>query len=414
MRVTPRLSAVVISVLVLFSVSEVGEAGTVYSFTTIDGPSPGEGGEFTFVQGISDTHLVVGYAKPNSPCTNSFLYDNGAFVPIAVPEFPGCTEAHGVNNRGEVVGNYGFAGILPHAFFLSEGTYTTIDGPSGFFTQARGISDTGLVTGSYGPRGFVYDHGAFTFFDVPGALQTSPQGINNTSHVVGYYRDATGSHGFSDSNGDIRRIDVPGARHTFAIGMNDRGKIAGTFTHIDDPFAYPGGGGGLRGFIYDGGRFTFLDLPGAVSTQATGINNRGQVVGSFLQLQWHGFLANPILSMDVAPESEHDKLDLRKSTVIVAIRSTWNFSALEVDTASLTFGRTGTEQSLAACRSQSRDAHRYDSADAYHDASEDLVCTFHTDVAGFQCGDEVAVLQGRSLVGTTIQGTDSIDVVPCH
>src|SRR2546427_10130616 len=127
---TARITALVISALVLLSGSKVCEAGNVYAFTTIDGPEPGQGGEFTFVQGISDTHLVVGYATPNSPCTNSFLYVNSAFVLIAVPGFPGCTEAHGVNNSGEVVGNYGFAGIVPHAFLLSGGIYTTIDGPS--------------------------------------------------------------------------------------------------------------------------------------------------------------------------------------------------------------------------------------------------------------------------------------------
>ena len=43
------------------------------------------------------------------------------------------------------------------------------------------------------------------------------------------------------------------------------------------------------------GRFTTIDVPGSVFTQATGINNAGQIVGWYqdASFAYHGFLATP-------------------------------------------------------------------------------------------------------------------------
>jgi probable HAF family extracellular repeat protein len=50
-----------------------------------------------------------------------------------------------------------------------------------------------------------------------------------------------------------------------------------------------------HGFIYDGSTYTTVDDPSGVSgTYATGINNRGQIVGYYLDgHQTHGFVATP-------------------------------------------------------------------------------------------------------------------------
>src|SRR5215467_646140 len=65
-------------------------------------------------------------------------------------------------------------------------------------------------------------------------------------------------------------IDVPGAINTQAFGINDSGQIVGFF---DDAL-------GGHGFVLDtGGNFTTIDVPGASSTRAFGINDSGQIVG---------------------------------------------------------------------------------------------------------------------------------------
>ena len=76
-------------------------------------------------------------------------------------------------------------------------------------------------------------------------------------------------------------IDVPGAIVTTARGVNDSGEIVGSFT--DDT--------GSHGFLYKGGTFATLGPPGASQSDATSINNAGQIVGSFTDSAGqHGFL----------------------------------------------------------------------------------------------------------------------------
>jgi len=80
--------------------------------------------------------------------------------------------------------------------------------------------------------------------------------------------------GFLDVNGTITTIAVPGAFDTQANGINNAGQIVGSFT-LDsrNPLHH--------GFLYTGGAFRTIDVPGAFETQATGINNAGQIVGGF-------------------------------------------------------------------------------------------------------------------------------------
>jgi uncharacterized membrane protein len=82
-------------------------------------------------------------------------------------------------------------------------------------------------------------------------------------------------------------IDVPfaGAGRTLASGINNSGQIVGSFG--------PGTLGQIteaHGFLYSGGTFSQLDvpLPGVTVTVALGINNAGQIVGVYSG--GHGFL----------------------------------------------------------------------------------------------------------------------------
>ena len=76
-------------------------------------------------------------------------------------------------------------------------------------------------------------------------------------------------------------FDVPHAFQTVAEGINDRGQVVGTYT--DEFF------GSFHGFIYDDGVFTTIDFPGGLDTVLFGINNDGNTVGSYISNQQHGF-----------------------------------------------------------------------------------------------------------------------------
>ncbi len=71
-------------------------------------------------------------------------------------------------------------------------------------------------------------------------------------------------------------IDVPGATSTEASGINPRGQIVGHFLDAS---------GADHGFmLLRRTTFITIDVPGATSTEASGINPEAQIVGNFLQI----------------------------------------------------------------------------------------------------------------------------------
>jgi uncharacterized membrane protein len=76
---------------------------------------------------------------------------------------------------------------------------------------------------------------------------------------------------------------APGAALTQPLGINDRGDIVGAYIEAvtgPDPYGYHETGR-LRGFVMREGRFTPIDFPGGEGTRVSGINNRGQMVGYY-------------------------------------------------------------------------------------------------------------------------------------
>jgi len=94
-----------------------------------------------------------------------------------------------------------------------------------------------------------------------------------------------------------------------------------------------------------------------------------------------------------------------KGKIPVAILSTNSLDApSQVDRASLTFGRTGGEHSLAFCNANGEDVNR--------DGLRDLVCHFYTRKTSFKAGDSDGILKGESYSGMPFISTDSVQIVP--
>ena len=87
--------------------------------------------------------------------------------------------------------------------------------------------------------GFLLDRGRYTTIEVPGAtVETAPLGINNLGQIVGTARGGgRPDRGFlRDARGRITTIRFPGARSTTAQKLNDRGQLTGYYsTTTDDP-----------------------------------------------------------------------------------------------------------------------------------------------------------------------------------
>ncbi len=253
-------------------------------------------------------------------CLNRLNMTPGTFDTI---DFPAAnfTRAFGVNNCGEIAGDFEDAANSPHGFLVhppyTPGDFTIIDVdfPGAAATRAGGINDSGDIVGTFFVppdfrfRGFLRSQGVFTQILFPGARNTTPSGINNAGQIVGGFNtDAGTSHGFLAgppyTPGDFTRIDVPfpGANVTGASGINDAGQIVGSFSDPD----------GFHGFLarppYTPGDFTSIDVPfpGARNTRANRINNAGQIVGEFLAGGTaHGFLALPPYSLNDFTSIDH-------------------------------------------------------------------------------------------------------------
>lgn len=95
---------------------------------------------------------------------------------------------------------------------------------------------------------------------------TRLQDINNSGQIVGFYDQL---YGFIYYRGTFTGLLYPGKQETKPWGINDQGQIVGTYLFE----------GKTYGFLYHRGVFSTLDLPGAPNTYAYNINNRGQIVG---------------------------------------------------------------------------------------------------------------------------------------
>ena len=113
------------------------------------------------------------------------------------------------------------------------------------------------------------------------------------------------------------------------------------------------------------------------------------------------------LSIDIRPGDSSNQINIKSHGKLdVAILSTAAFDVFDVDVGSLTFGRTGDEDSL------SRNPHgpRYRYADVNGDGRLDLVATFEIELTGFEVGDTLGILKGRTLGGLSLEGSDEVTI----
>jgi uncharacterized membrane protein len=115
---------------------------------------------------------------------------------------PGGTVAFGINDGGQIVGDYLDMGGVRHGFLRdSAGNYTTLDPPGSSLTVAEGINNSGVIVGLYfdgsKQHGFVLSGGMYTPINIPGAMSTEINSINAKGQIVGQYNDKAGTmHGF--------------------------------------------------------------------------------------------------------------------------------------------------------------------------------------------------------------------------
>jgi hypothetical protein len=165
-----------------------------YTFISIDYPGAAQ----TDAYGISNSGQVVGnFYDAAFNALGSYSY-NGSFKLIPPPSGSLATSLSGVNVSGVMDGAATFDGVTGVGFIRSsKRNYTTFAHPGSSDTEGRAINDNGLITGFYlDPTesfniGFIYYSSSNTFQDIgPGPVVnpsagTIAQGVSNNGQVVG-------------------------------------------------------------------------------------------------------------------------------------------------------------------------------------------------------------------------------------
>ena len=288
-------------------------AGTIYNFTSFDGPGNNGGG--TTVNGIDNNGDLVGFSSDNAAAptlfTNFIRNANGTIATLAIGGDP-LAMANGINNSRTVAG----MDSNGTAFTLAGGTLTTLPQVNGTTVSetAFGINDGGLIVGQYTDGatgttpGFLFNGAKFTILNpVTNAAVTNAQGVNNNGLVTGFYStDGVHQHGFFYNSG-TSQFTLPADPNianlvlTQFLGINDNGLAVGYYQLPD---------GSQHGFLFNSTTqaYAFLDDPNAALngvsiTQITGVNNAGEIAGFYVDattgLQ-RGFFATPAAA--AAPE----------------------------------------------------------------------------------------------------------------
>jgi len=163
-------------------------------------------------------------------------------------------------------------------------------------TTAYGNNNSGKMVGNYVTKnrevhGFIFADGQFTDVFLPEAGKDYSGGltdINDGSVSIGgfiYPKNIDQNqvtHSFQRSATGIITIlpdAAPGALLTEALGVNNSGTIVG-FYHDENSSRH--------GFIFSNGIYTTYDKPGAARTLLMGINNQGKIVGFYRDINGVG------------------------------------------------------------------------------------------------------------------------------
>ena len=214
-----------------------------------------------------------------------------------------------INNAGVMVG-YSIRGGEAIDFaqgFIHDGSgFTSLLGPPGAISNnALGISDGGVVVGSFssttvvdgsgatvlGPAsGYIYSGGVYSTFTVPGALETNLRGISPDGRfITGYYATATQAgvaFVYDRATGVRTDLSVAASRLTIAQGVQNDGTVVGSDVLSGPPTTRPG-------FIYEraAGTRTDLSIVGVLRTALRGISDDDVMSGWFIDgTGTHGFV----------------------------------------------------------------------------------------------------------------------------
>ena len=170
-----------------------------YIFSTIDLPNAKDIFGATGLGDINERGTVVGgfvdSSGPSFLLTRDITRTN---VDCLGSPTTSSGSSQAINRHGGIAGICNQGGRLHGFFRRPNGKVVLLDVPGATLTEATGINDFNQIVGDYRDaqgqfHGFFWDNGLFLTFDVPfpGARSTGPSSINNVGQITGSYLTTT-------------------------------------------------------------------------------------------------------------------------------------------------------------------------------------------------------------------------------
>lgn len=268
-------------------------AFTVVMIAACNGPSA--------VPSATDALLAQHAAKIPKPSQTPYQF---SFTTLDNPSNTSFNQITGVDELGQVVGNYGNGSKSdPSNGYTSLSPYTTfkiIDYPSAISTTLTSINSGGKIfagyfvdnANDYTTWGFIRNHGIWSQykdFGTPRGHNSINEllGINDAGIAVGFYVNSSGDDvPYELAINHFTNFKPPGFVSATATGINQRGDVTGSETLASKA---------TEGWLLRGGVYSQFTYPGSTMTEALSLNYQEQVVGAYVDGKGtHGFiLTNP-------------------------------------------------------------------------------------------------------------------------
>ncbi len=248
--------------------------------------------------GMNDHGLVVGAAWPGFFDTPNGLIYNLSNNTATIWNYPAAaqTTLYGINNRGDIVGEYKPNLTSANVPFVrwADGTTQILDFPGLSGVRVYDINDQQVVVGRYKnaanknrpffatPIAPLPESLAFTFENVvatlPGATETLLSDIDNDGRLIGRFKDALDvSQGLIIDGTNQSTFNLTGTTATFPGGFNSLGVIAGFYRNATNSAIQ-------HGFLRDtNGVVTTIDGAGPGTTYVWRVNDRGEANGYWFE-----------------------------------------------------------------------------------------------------------------------------------
>lgn len=215
-----------------------GNFGFKYSGGHFSRLPPAPGGRTINGHGINDSGLIVGSAdSADGTTTEGFILDGSTYAFFSYPGLDR-TYARAISADGMVTGYAEDDGITLNRGFIYDpvtGSFTDLAVPGAVHVIAQGINDAHQVVGSSigtTVESFLRDPvtGALTMFQIEGR-PTRARGINNTGLITGFHNDATGRvAAFVAQSGGYQLLYINASDDTIGEAINDAGQVSGLFS----------------------------------------------------------------------------------------------------------------------------------------------------------------------------------------